>query len=70
MWETQVLSLSPEEHLEKEMATHSTILACKILCIEESGGLYSIGLQSRTQLKDFIFTFCPLKSGIISFKIQ
>ena len=31
--------------LEKEMATYSTILAWKILRIEEPGGLPSIGLQ-------------------------
>ena len=30
MWETQVLSLGQENPLEKEMATHSSILACKI----------------------------------------
>ena len=34
--------------LEKEMATHSSILAGKILWIEEPGGLQSIGWQSRT----------------------
>ena len=31
--------------LEKEMATHSSILAWKILWTEEPGGLLSIGLQ-------------------------
>ena len=29
MWETQVLSLGQEDSLEKEMATHSSILAWK-----------------------------------------
>ena len=29
MWETQVLSLGWEDPLEKEMATHSSNLACK-----------------------------------------
>ena len=29
-WETQVRSLGWEDPLEKEMATHSSILACKI----------------------------------------
>ena len=31
--------------LEKEMATHSSILACKILCREEPGRLQSLGSQ-------------------------
>ena len=34
-----------ERSLEKEMATHSSILACGILWTEEPGGLQSIGLQ-------------------------
>ena len=32
-----------EDPLEKEMATHSNILAWRILWTEESGGLQSIG---------------------------
>ena len=39
MWETWVPSLSWEEPLEKEMATHSTILAWRIPWTEEPGGL-------------------------------
>ena len=31
--------------LEKEMATHSSILAWEVLRTEESGGLMSMGLQ-------------------------
>ena len=31
--------------LEKEMAIHSSILAWRIPCSEEPGGLWSIGLQ-------------------------
>ena len=41
MEETQVLSLGQEDHLEKEMVTHSIILAWKILWTEKPGGLYS-----------------------------
>ena len=37
--------------MEKEMATHSSILAWKIPGTEELGGLPSMGSQSRTQLK-------------------
>ena len=43
--ETQVQSLGWEEPLEKEMATHSSILAWKISGTEEPGGLQSMGLQ-------------------------
>ena len=45
MQETQVRSLGREDPLEKEMATHSTILAWKIPWTEEPGGLQSMGLQ-------------------------
>ena len=38
MWETQVQSLGQED-LEKEMATHSNILAWKIPWMEEPGRL-------------------------------
>ena len=43
--ETQVPSLGPEDSLEEEMVTHSSILAEKILWTEEPGGLQSMGLQ-------------------------
>ena len=45
MQETQVQSLGGEDPLEKEMATHSGILAWKIPWMEEPGGLQSVGLQ-------------------------
>ena len=56
MWEPWVQSLSWEDLLEKEMATHSNILAWRIAWTEEPGGLQSMGSQSRTQLSDFYFT--------------
>ena len=37
VWETRVQSLSREALLEKEMATHSSILAWKISWMEEPG---------------------------------
>ena len=43
--ETQVLSLGWEDPLEKEMATHSSILAWKILWTEEPDRLQSVGSQ-------------------------
>ena len=49
MQETQVRSLGWEDPLEKEMATHSSILAWRILWTEEPGGLQSIGLQRVRQ---------------------
>ena len=45
MQETWVQSLGWEDHLEKEMATHSSTLACKIPWTEEPGRLQSMGLQ-------------------------
>ena len=45
MCETQVQSLGGEDPLEKEMATHSSILAWRISWTEESGGLQSMGSQ-------------------------
>ena len=45
MQETQVQFLEPEDPLEKEMTTHSGILAQKIPWAEEPGGLQSIRSQ-------------------------
>ena len=45
MQETWVRSLGQEDPLEKEMATHSTILACKIPWTEEPAGLQSMESQ-------------------------
>ena len=39
--ETWVRSLGQEDPLGEEMATHSSILACRIPWTEEPGGLYS-----------------------------
>ena len=43
--ETQVQSLGLENPLEKGMATHSSLLAWKILWTEEPGGLQSMESQ-------------------------
>ena len=45
MPEAWVQSLGQENPLEKEMATHSSILAWKIPWTEEPGGLQSMGSQ-------------------------
>ena len=42
MWETWVRALGLEEPLEKEMATHSSILAWRIPWTEEPGRLQSM----------------------------
>ena len=45
MREIQVRSLGQEDTLEKEMATHSSNIAWKILWMEETGRLQSMGSQ-------------------------
>ena len=45
VWETWVQSLGREDLLEKEMATHSSILAWNIPWTEEPGRLQSMGSQ-------------------------
>ena len=54
MQETWVQSLGREDSLEKEMETHSSILAWRILWIEEPDGLQSMGSQRVRH--DFTFT--------------
>jgi len=49
--ETRVLSLGPENPLEEEMATHSSILAWKFPWTEEPGGLQVPGLQELDTTK-------------------
>ena len=45
--ETWILSLGHEDPLEKEMATHSSILAWKIAWTEEPGWLQSIASKEQ-----------------------
>ena len=45
MWETWVRALGQEDTLEKEMATHSSIIAWRIPWMEELGGVQSTGWQ-------------------------
>ena len=60
MREIRVQSLDWEDPLEKEMATHSSILAWKIPWMEEPSRL-----QSMTRLSDFTFTF-TFKASLIA----
>ena len=52
MQETQVQSLVREDPLEKEMATHSSILAWRILMDRGAWWVTVLGSQSRTRLSD------------------
>ena len=57
MQETWVLSLGWKDPLEKEMATHSSTLACKIPWTEEPGRLQSMGVaKSWTRLSGFTWS--------------
>ena len=49
--ETRVRSLGWEDPLEKEIATHSSVLAWRIPGTGEPGGLLSMGSHSQIQLK-------------------
>ena len=48
---------------EKETATHSSVLAWRIPGTEEPGGLPSMGLQSRTRLKQLSSSSSQGRSG-------
>ena len=60
MWETWVWSLGQEDPLEKEIATHSSILAWRSPRMEEPGGLQSMGLQRvrHDWVKGFLWSTC------------
>ena len=49
MQEMWVQSLGQEDPLEKEIATHPSILTWRIPWIKEPGGLQSVGLQRVKQ---------------------
>ena len=52
MLETWVLSVGQEDPLEKEVATHSSVLAWEIPWTEEPGRLESMELQELERLSD------------------
>ena len=54
MQETWVQSQGRQDPLEKEMATHSSVLAWEIPRTEEPGGLQSMGLQTTQRLNNNI----------------
>ena len=57
MWETQVQSLGWDDLLEKEMATHSSILAWKIPWTEEPVGYSPWGRKELDTNERIHFTF-------------
>ena len=57
MQKTWVQSLRQKDPLEKEMATHSSILAWRIPWTKKPGGLWSMGSQSQTRLRYYHFHF-------------
>ena len=57
MQETWVQSLDWEDLLEKEMATHSSILAWRIPWMKEPGRLQSMGSQSPDTTEGLHFHF-------------
>ena len=59
MRETRVQSLGQEYPLEKEMATHSSILAWEILCTEEPGGIRFTGSKPPPPMNSTIFDRPP-----------
>ena len=69
MQEPYIQSLSQEDHLEKGMATHSSILAWRIPWTEEPGRLQYIGLQ-RVGYNWETNTFTSLQGYEYDVKIQ
>ena len=63
MWETWVQSLGWEDPLEKEMATHSSILAWRIPWTEEPGGLQSTGRKESDTTEQSSLHFLEQGSG-------
>ena len=64
MWETWVQSLGQEDTLEKEMATHSSILAWRIPWTEELGGLQSTGRKELDMTERLHFLSSLLKATL------
>ena len=68
MWETWVRSLGWEGPLEKEMATHSSILAWRIPRMEELGGLQSMGRKESDTTERLHFHTTVKVSCLVQYK--
>ena len=64
--ETWVRSPGWEDPLEKEMATHSSILAWKISWTEEPGGLQSMGHKEPGMIEQLTLTYCDYQKLMCS----
>ena len=62
--ETQVRSLGREDHLEKKMETHSSVLAWTISWTEEPGGLQSMGCTNMPEYTHTVTQNTFLDKGI------
>ena len=65
MWETWVQSLGREDLLEKEMATHSSILAWKIPWMEEPVGYSPWGHKESDTIELLHFHFHPVMNSFL-----
>ena len=63
MQETRVQFLGREDPLEKEMATHSSILAWEIPSTEEPGGLQSTGWQKDSDMTEWLSISLPVRQA-------
>ena len=63
MQKTQLQSLVWEDPLDKEMATHSRILAWRIPWTEEPGGLQSMGCKESDMTEQLCFASLCLLIG-------
>ena len=66
MWETQIWALGWEDLWEKEMATHSSILAWKIPWMKETGGLQSLGSQVSVMTEQLTHIFIEISSRFLN----
>ena len=69
MWETWVRSLGWDDALEKEMATHSRILAWRIPWTEKLGGLQSMGCK-ESDTTEQLHLQKPLQMVISAMKLK
>ena len=70
MQETRVRSLGQEDPLEREMATHSSILAWRIPWTEEPGGLQSTGSQRVGHDWVTLLTMRPSRNAVVNCRLQ
>ena len=69
MQETWVQSLGQEDHLEKEMETHSSILVWKIPWTQEPGRLQSVGSQ-ESDMTERLNNNRPMEQSSLYFKCK